>query len=68
MTIYQLKAKITEWKKYKKDRDTFYDRDLLVLRGLDDIADNEQFYETLLRTAEREANRVIKEALRVSEK
>lgn len=63
-TIYQLKAKIDEWKTYKKNRDTFYDRDYLVLRGLDDIADNEEFYCTLLRTAEQEANRVIKEALK----
>ena len=62
MTIYQLKRKIDEWKKYKKDRATIYDRDLIRLKGLEEIADNEEYYLQLLKQAERAANNVIKNA------
>ena len=62
MTIYQLKRKIDEWKKYKKDRATIYDRDLIRLKGLEEIADNEEYYLQLLKQAEHAANNVIKNA------
>ena len=63
MTIYQLRNKLKKWKEMKMlrgvDKD-YHDRSLLVLMGLDDIADNEEYYTRLLRRAERAANENIK--------
>ena len=61
MNIYQLKEKVKKWKKYKKrmeQGETFY-RDELVLAGVEDIAENEQYYLKLLRKAEQAANKII---------
>lgn len=63
MTIYQLRKKLKNWKELKMlrgmDKD-YHDRSLLALMGLDDIADNEEYYTILLRRAERAANEIIK--------
>ncbi len=63
MTIYQLKKKLKKLKEYKRKRElgnVSYDRDWLVLMGLDAIAENEDYYTKLLRRAEKAANKVIK--------
>ena len=64
MTIYQLKKKLKILQEYKRELKlgkVYYNRDWLVLMGLEDIAENEEHYIKLLRRAERAANEVIKQ-------
>lgn len=69
MTIYQLKKKVKKWQDIKKMvADPYFRHEhpyesamtFARLNGVDDIAENEEYYVSLLRKAERAANDVIK--------
>lgn len=69
MTIYQLKKKVKKWLEIKKTvADPYFRHEhpyesaimFARLNGVDDIAENEEYYIRLLRKAERAANDVIR--------
>ena len=65
MNIHKLKSTMKAWKKYKRQHQ--YDEDAfkgsLLKLHFGDIPFREEFYEKVLKKAERAANKIIKEEL-----